>query len=322
MIDATSETGEFTVTQGEPKKINVLYHANCVDGFASAYIVWKTYGDEAAYHPCHYGEPCPEFRGTDVVIVDFSFNRSILNAIARNNKSVLVLDHHKTAMAELMQEDEGGHMQAHPELDDNITVQFDMTKSGALLTWEYFNMDADAPYWVKLISMRDLWNHKRPEHLEEWENACEAFNAAVNSYAFDFKIWDSWLGTYGSVLNFNTHALINEGIAIQRFRKVTVENICKGARVYNTRHGSVPIVNANGMFASEVGDILNKSGVPHSISWFADAHGNAILSFRSDSASWHASDVSVIAKQYGGGGHKNAAGCKMPLSEFFNRFLG
>lgn len=315
------------MTQGEPKKINVIYHANCVDGFASAFLVSQIYGDLANYHACQYGQPCPEFSNSHVIIVDFSFNRSILNAIAANNIDVLVLDHHKTAQDELTRATEHPNPNVrviHPELDDNITVQFDMKKSGALMTWEYYHGAEEAPYWVDLISMRDLWYHKKPEHQIAWEASCEAFNAAVNSYSFDFAVWKRWFDNdiYTEVqIGFNTTAIIGEGIAIQRFRAATVTAICAGAKVYKTRFGEIPVVNANGMFASEVGDKLNK-GYAHSISWFADAHGNAILSFRSDQNSPEASDVSAIAKHYGGGGHKNAAGCKMPMSEFLNRFIG
>lgn len=320
------------MTQGEPKKINVIYHANCVDGFASAFLVSQIYGDLANYHACQYGQPYPEFSNSAVIIVDFSFNRSILNAIAANNIDVLVLDHHKTAQDELQQmyypagDSEKGPVEwrKHPELALNINVRFDMKKSGALMTWEYYHGAEEAPYWVDLISIRDLWYHKKPEYQIAWEAPCEAFNAAVNSYPFDFAVWRRWFDyeSYTKVqIGFNTSALISEGTAIQRFRAATVTAICAGAKVYKTRFGEIPVVNANGMFASEVGDKLNK-GYAHSISWFADAHGNAILSFRSDQNSLEASDVSAIAKHYGGGGHKNAAGCKMPMSEFLNRFIG
>ena len=80
----------------------VLYHAGCADGFCAAWVYWRQ-NPTAEFIPVQYGEdPPPQaFQGRDVLIFDFSYRRHVLLAIKERAKSVLVLDHHKTAKAEL-----------------------------------------------------------------------------------------------------------------------------------------------------------------------------------------------------------------------------
>lgn len=107
----------------------VLYHGNCFDGIASAWAAWKKFGDNAKYVPVTYpNDKLPVLLlDTDieaVYIVDFSFKRDLLLALKERVNKLVVLDHHKTAEADLKR------------LDFCI---FDMEKSGARLTWEYFH---------------------------------------------------------------------------------------------------------------------------------------------------------------------------------------
>src|SRR5574341_894351 len=75
----------------------VLYHAECLDGFGSAWAIWKRF-PSARYVPVKHGfPPPPGLAGRHVVIVDFSYERATLQAIAQEAASLLVLDHHITA---------------------------------------------------------------------------------------------------------------------------------------------------------------------------------------------------------------------------------
>ena len=59
----------------EPSAVDcVIYHAECTDGFGSAYAAWKLLGNRAEYHACKHGTPPPEVKGKNVVILDFSFD--------------------------------------------------------------------------------------------------------------------------------------------------------------------------------------------------------------------------------------------------------
>jgi len=78
-----------------------IYHGNCADGFGAALAVWLKYGNDVKYHVGVYGQPIPDVNGQDVVLVDFSYKRAQMSELCAKNKSVLVLDHHKSAMEDL-----------------------------------------------------------------------------------------------------------------------------------------------------------------------------------------------------------------------------
>jgi uncharacterized protein len=55
---------------------------------------------------------------------------------------LIVIDHHKSAMI---------------ELHDISNTHFDMTKSGAMLSWEFFHPGKEPPKFIRYIQDRDLW---------------------------------------------------------------------------------------------------------------------------------------------------------------------
>ena len=66
------------------KKIIIIYHSNCLDGFGSAYIAWKQFGEDADYIPAHYGNSPPDVKDKKVYIVDFSYPREVLLKMAED----------------------------------------------------------------------------------------------------------------------------------------------------------------------------------------------------------------------------------------------
>src|SRR6266581_1683291 len=79
----------------------VLYHANCPDGFAAAWAIWKKF-PSAVFVPAEHGQPPPvDCVGRHIVIVDFSYPRALLEEMVKSAASLQVLDHHITAQAAL-----------------------------------------------------------------------------------------------------------------------------------------------------------------------------------------------------------------------------
>ena len=80
------------------KKIVVIYHDQCRDGFGAAYAAWKKFGDDASYIPRKTQDPAPEgLQDKDIFIVDYSYKKPVLEDLQKNNRSVVVIDHHETA---------------------------------------------------------------------------------------------------------------------------------------------------------------------------------------------------------------------------------
>ena len=81
----------------------VITHANCIDGFGSAFSAWRYFGDTAEIFRAKHGKDgnhdLPEdWGGRDVYILDFCYPVDCLLEMASTARRVIVLDHHKTAM--------------------------------------------------------------------------------------------------------------------------------------------------------------------------------------------------------------------------------
>src|SRR5688572_2371816 len=73
-----------------------VYHGDCDDGFGAAWAIWLRWPD-IEFVPGKYGEPLPDMTGKHVLFVDFSAKRPEIEAMAKVAKSIVIIDHHKTA---------------------------------------------------------------------------------------------------------------------------------------------------------------------------------------------------------------------------------
>jgi oligoribonuclease NrnB/cAMP/cGMP phosphodiesterase (DHH superfamily) len=144
------------------KPMLCIYHGNCADGFTSAWVVRQALGEGVDYHAGVYQDAPPNVEGRDVLMVDFSYKRPVLEAMREQAASILILDHHKTAEADLQ------------DLPGVQTV-FDMNRSGARITWDHFFPDVAPPPLLLHIEDRDLWRFALP-----WTR--EILHASVFSY--------------------------------------------------------------------------------------------------------------------------------------------
>lgn len=276
----------------------VIYHANCWDGFCAAWVAKKALGDIEAV-PAYYGVPHPCMAFRDVYILDFSYKRNEMRAVLSEAQSVTVLDHHKTAQAEL----EGliDEFVMRPDLIQNKAgselprIHFDMDKSGGRLAWEHFAylggwQGMKSPWLVDYTEDRDLWRHALPES--------ENINAALRSYPLDFELWDEFHNAVGQREMFK-----REGSAIRRAERAIVETHVKNARKTQIDGHVVNAVNATVLFSEIAGELAKD--MPFGACYFDRQDGKRQWSLRSDV---NGLDVSAIAKAHGGGGHAHAAG--------------
>jgi oligoribonuclease NrnB/cAMP/cGMP phosphodiesterase (DHH superfamily) len=78
-----------------------LYHAHCADGFAAAWVVRRRYPGEVEFVPGVHGRPAPDVAGRDVIFVDFAYHRAVTEKLSAAARSLLILDHHKSAAEDL-----------------------------------------------------------------------------------------------------------------------------------------------------------------------------------------------------------------------------
>lgn len=277
-----------------------IYHGNCADGFGAAWVVWTYFDGECDFHPGIYGEPPPDITARDVVLVDFSYKRDVLHAMATSAKSVLVLDHHKTAQADLADFSAPPGNYLDMELigftPANVRCQFDMNRSGAMMTWDYFFPDEMPPRLLEHIQDRDLWLFKLEGTRE--------IQANVFSYPYDFAVWDKLMQSDPQILRA-------EGAAIERkHHKDIAELVGVAKRIMIIGGVEMPVANLPYTLSSDAGHAMAKGVLGGAAACYMDTPKGRVFSLRSGP---DGIDVSDIAKRYGGGGHRNAAGFTMPV---------
>lgn len=257
-----------------------IYHGNCADGFTSAWVVRKALGDDVQFHAGIYQNPPPDVEGKDVLLVDFSYKRTVLEQIRERAASVIILDHHKTAEADLK------------DLPGVVSV-FDMNRSGARITWDWFFPNTEPPKLLLHVEDRDLWRFALRKTRE--------IQASVFAYPYEFKVWDFLMGA-------DMEQLAVEGEAIERkhFKDIRELVSVVTRRMIIGGH-EVPIANLPYTLTSDAGHLLAKGNPFAGCYW--DTPEGRVFSLRSTDEGM---DVSEIAKQYGGGGHRNASGFRVP----------
>ncbi len=290
----------------------VIYHDKCIDGFTAAWACWKRWGDAPQYIACDYGmAPPPILDGKHVLIVDFSFSELLLRDMVENGRaaSVLVLDHHKTAQADLapfqrmkdkphrftpsvaasMNADlkRGGYPQ--------ISALFDMERSGAGMAWDFAMSAVPRPMLVDLVEDRDLWRFALGD-------ASKFLHLALTSGEATFQRWDE--------ADRNIDSFVAQGQAISAYRDSLVDEIVQRAALVLIDDLWGVGVDCPYALASDVGHRL-LDGWPDASFAAAIVRGQETVSYSLRSRDDRI-DVSAIAKKFGGGGHRNAAGFKVP----------
>ena len=275
----------------DPTSIDmVLYHASCSDGMGAAYAAWKLLGNKAEYIPCYHGGVIPDVKGKRVAVVDFSFKNAVTKQMIKDAESYIVIDHHKTAVV---------------ELHDISCCIFDMTKSGAMLSWEFFHPGKEVPKFIQYIADRDLWKWELPYSKE--------FSAAFDMVPFEFKSYEEFEDD--SVID----DAIKRGSYILAYARTVIKKISNKAQdrqmTIDDKTYNVKVVNSC-HWQSEIGNELSKECDFAFVYYYSHHSNEYLVSLRS----FHDNiDVSAIATKFGGGGHPKASG--MVLAEHPNTLL-
>jgi uncharacterized protein len=275
-------------------KIYTLYHNNCPDGFGSALAAYLKFGDRSEYIGVKHQEDPPAMEpGSEVYILDFSYPRPVMESLLAQHTKVITLDHHKTAQEALL---------------GLRGALFDMHRSGAMISWEYFHPDREIPDLFRYIQDRDLWNWKLANTKE--------VTAGLQLLPQEFDRWIDLLTPEGLA------RLQQDGTTLVRYQTKEIKGMLKHVYLDNLPpHQAptgewitgklVPTINcSNYDIVSELCHTMLEEypDDPVVASWLR-GKSNISYSLRSQPDF----DCSVIAKLYGGGGHKNSAGFKIAI---------
>lgn len=285
----------------------IIYHNNCPDGWAAAYICKMKYPG-AKLTPLNHGLDGISVDtllisciGKDVIMVDYSLRtRRDNDELNRVAKSFHIYDHHKSAQEVLAGAD---------------YATFDMKRSGAGLAWDYlFGKDVceplpgeaafypKRPWWVNYTEDQDLWNWVLPDSQE--------INAYLMTRPRTVESWDE----VAEMEQMDAHlGGIGVRAYIEYYTRSVVEERQDGILVFEGRNYQVSVLNIPYAGVSEAGNALVNLGYEIGLAWFERSDGQIQFSLRSKKGG--DVDVSAIAKSFGGGGHQSAAGFQISVED-------
>lgn len=283
----------------------VIYHDNCVDGFAAAWVAHRALAQQGQadvrLFPASYGQEPPyelAKAARRVFILDFSYPRTEMERLIEACRKMVCLDHHKTAEAALA---------------GLSGCQFGDGESGVMMAWRYFRPADAMPELIRRISDNDTGQRQMP-HASE-------YGALIGSFPFTLKDYDD----LNSIFEWEHPDLLLEiGAAIRREQKKRVELTIMEARpVWLTSSCVAMVVNCadRSQFSSAGVKMAEKSTSGVGGCWYLRSDGIVEWSLRSlkpeqaEPLGLPSVDVAELAKLLGGGGHRHAAGFTQSLRQ-------
>lgn len=270
-------------TSQEARSIKCFYHSADLDGKCSAAVV-KHCVPTAELIPIDYGQVFhwSSIKSNDVVyMVDFAL-QPFSDMVKLNNMCNLIwIDHHKTAIEDYERSEE--------TFKGNLRIGI----GACALTWEWLSC-LNVPLFIKLLAEYDVWDHHDPLTLP--------FQYGMRLYDTDphASVWVRLLRDKEFVQD-----IVENGRIIINY-KSEQDKIQASAKCFFTEFEGLECLVANhGPSNSKFFDSLwdsTKYDAMIMFYWKKDHWSVSLYTYKPDV------DVSVIAKKYGGGGHKGAAG--------------
>jgi uncharacterized protein len=265
------------------KEITVLYHGGCPDGFGAAYAAWKKFGDTADYIPVRYQQPVPpHLEKKELYMLDFCYDKEIMDELLKKSKSLTVLDHHE------------GIREVVESLPNHV---YDANRSGASIAWGYFHPDTPLPTFLKYVEDADLFRM-----VPDDERAIITY---TYSQPWHFDIWDA------HVRNIEDPAerskMVERGTIYQEYFQLIAHQLAGSAELVNFEGHTCYLVAGEKMFITALGDQLRQKHPPLALIVRAGASGLRV-SIRSDDTV----NAAKLAQKYGGNGHPNSAAFSLP----------
>ncbi len=266
------------------KNIVVIYH-NDLDGFGAAWAAWKKFGNKAKYLASDYTMPVHRgLKNKEIYFLDFCYALSEMKKLKKEAKSITIIDHHISKKSVL-------------KIADNYS--YNVNNSGAVLAWKYFYPQKPIPKLLFYIEDDDLYQFKMPftKKLIAFLNFCDLKFFLWNKIADDFE-------------NFKKRkAYIKKGEILLKYEEIITRHLISHVIKIKFNGYNALVVNSP-VFHSKIGHILVEKNPPIGVVWYQH-NGQNVFSLRSNGKV----DVSKIAKKYGGGGHKAAAGFELDIKK-------
>lgn len=275
--------------------MTILYHSNCMDGLASAYVAKQAFPNAEAIPITYDDNPSILTDDKELLFVDFCPTKSWLEENSSNYTLITIIDHHKLNVEPIMQ----------LELP-NVITHFDNSESGATLTSKILlGHEVCGVNALAYIKDRDLWQWKLPFSKEYSEG-------------LKHKTLTNDLCSFTKAIQLPIHELQNIGKLLVEATESRVNTRVKNAFDITIEDINLVCINATGDI-SELGNVLCNHYNKPSATYQIGPKGEVWWSFRSLD-SLH--QVDTLAKSLGGGGHRNASGATTDLTFLQNILKG
>ena len=303
-----------------------LFHKNCPDGYgALSGVVYKLGIKELLYDeerdivytsdenffaiPINHGTDFTRLREILTHYTPYSFTLYMVDIFVpgiyevirehTNVKKVIVIDHHKTA-EEILKRG------VPPEVKDKMELHIDHTHSAAALVWKVLNNQI--PEVIKYIEDRDIWKWEFPDS----KYVLTALDAKVFNVLKPNEVVEKLLEL---TKDFPKEELAREGKAMIEFKESVIKLLLKNNLHYIVLPSGHKLLAINSpTFQSDIGNEIAKvssEGVGCVYTISPSEEGVFVkCSIRSVNGK-----AREIAQANGGGGHDNASGCRVPLSD-------
>lgn len=289
-----------------------IFHANCLDGLASAVLVGRYLrGEEVEFIPAHYDDPFPEhINGGTVYIVDFSYPPEVLMDSIHKVDKLVMIDHHASAESKYQP-----HMLSlHKYTEHQIT--FDTSESGASLVNRVL-LNNSAPYdaaieflkeydtftftdpkvvtlatYLKYIYLRSSTN---PERIKGY---IESFEGFMKIYSGSQEAREKYMKT---------------ALEFEKYEHVRLSKLIQDSKVLRMGKWGVLVGQFHKDEVTTVSWLLGNGKIyPEETNWlilateFKPAQMQMVYHLRSTNPK--EIPILPIASEFGGGGHPGAGG--------------
>jgi len=239
----------------------------------------------------NYGQPFPWGdieEGETVYMVDFGLQPFSDMEELNNVCELHWIDHHKTAINDAFSV---GFLAGGGQLVEE-------GKAGCELTWEYLHPESPMPRTVFLLGRYDVWDHAADFDVLPFQYGMRNFEDTTPD---NIQFWNS-------AIFFNTDSVANTGRVILDYEAKQNAKFCNAYAFETEFNGMIGVCANRGFTNSKVFDSVYNPVKHHLMITFVRLKPPAgkwtvsIYSTRGDV------DCGAIAKTFGGGGHKGAAG--------------
>lgn len=272
-----------------------FYHNADLDGQCSGALIKIAYPD-CKMIGINYGDEFPwselKNKHDKIFMVDFSlqpFNKMVDLQTLSNNKLIWI-DHHKSAIEE------------HKKWNDEHTYLSingirEIGKGACEIVYKYLNsnkydVNEYIPTFVKLLSNYDVWNHD-DYRVMPFQYGMRLYNTNPENIEF-------WNSLYNNEIKIDE--IIYKGEIILDYQKMEDKKFISSCSFEVVFYGYKFICANKGLSNSRLFDSIDSEKYDGFMT-FIWRKGQWTISMYSDKI-----DVSKIAKENGGGGHKGAAG--------------